>query len=163
DHPDPPAHAGAYGLPAPGRVGARSPRAAGFRRGDPGRGRPLRGVAGPEPAGGSEWGEMTLLLLAVATLLLGGLLALLTGQHPRLCSACGALGAVLGGVLGIIPAARVLLGGVPESLRWAWDVPYGSFFVALDPLSAFFVLPVLGLTALAAVYGSEYLDAYRGH
>jgi formate hydrogenlyase subunit 3/multisubunit Na+/H+ antiporter MnhD subunit len=33
--------------------------------------------------------------------------------------------------------------------------------VEVDALSAFFLLPVLGLSALAAVYGSDYLLAYR--
>ena len=31
----------------------------------------------------------------------------------------------------------------------------------MDALSAFFLLPVLGLSALAAVYGGDYLLAYR--
>jgi formate hydrogenlyase subunit 3/multisubunit Na+/H+ antiporter MnhD subunit len=36
----------------------------------------------------------------------------------------------------------------------------GSFSIALDPLSAFFVVPVLGLCALAALYGAQYLETY---
>ena len=46
-------------------------------------------------------------------------------------------------------------------LRLPWEVPYGSFFVALDALSAFFLLPIFLLSAVAAVYGSEYLQVYR--
>ena len=42
-----------------------------------------------------------------------------------------------------------------------WEVPYGSFFVALDPLSAFFLLPIFILSGIAALYGSEYLQIYR--
>src|SRR5437763_1508918 len=59
------------------------------------------------------------------------------------------------------PAAGVLLGQPVRSLRVAWDVPYGAFFVQIDPLSAFFLLPIFGLSALAAVYGAEYMRAYR--
>ena len=44
----------------------------------------------------------------------------------------------------------------------AWDVPYGSLFLELDPLSGFFLIPVFVLCALAAVYGADYLEAYRG-
>jgi formate hydrogenlyase subunit 3/multisubunit Na+/H+ antiporter MnhD subunit len=40
-------------------------------------------------------------------------------------------------------------------------VPYGSFFIALDPLSAFFLLPIFILSGIAALYGSEYLHGYR--
>ena len=59
------------------------------------------------------------------------------------------------------PTLRVLLGGDAESIRIAWDQPHGQFHVQLDALSAFFLLPVLGLSALAAIYGSSYLFAYR--
>ena len=62
---------------------------------------------------------------------------------------------------GLIPTLRVLLGGTPESLRLAWDASHGAFCVEVDALSAFFLLPVLGLSALAAVYGGDYLLAYR--
>jgi formate hydrogenlyase subunit 3/multisubunit Na+/H+ antiporter MnhD subunit len=44
----------------------------------------------------------------------------------------------------------------------AWDVPYGSLFLELDPLSGFFLIPVFLLSALAAIYGAEYLEEYRG-
>jgi formate hydrogenlyase subunit 3/multisubunit Na+/H+ antiporter MnhD subunit len=44
----------------------------------------------------------------------------------------------------------------------AWDVPYGSLFFELDPLSGFFLIPVFLLCALAAIYGAEYLEEYRG-
>jgi formate hydrogenlyase subunit 3/multisubunit Na+/H+ antiporter MnhD subunit len=76
-------------------------------------------------------------------------------------SRIGASGAVAGCTLAIIPAARVLAGSASESLRVGWQVPYGAFFVEIDALSAFFLVPILGLSALAAVYGAEYLAAYR--
>jgi formate hydrogenlyase subunit 3/multisubunit Na+/H+ antiporter MnhD subunit len=47
-------------------------------------------------------------------------------------------------------------------LRLAWDAPHGDFSIGLDPLGAFFLLPVLVLSILAAVYGGNYLLAYRG-
>ena len=42
-----------------------------------------------------------------------------------------------------------------------WDASHGAFCVGVDALGAFFLLPVLGLSALAAVYGGDYLLAYR--
>jgi formate hydrogenlyase subunit 3/multisubunit Na+/H+ antiporter MnhD subunit len=49
------------------------------------------------------------------------------------------------------------------ALRYPWAVPYGSFSVELDALSAFFLLPILILSPLAALYGSQYLGQWRGH
>jgi len=42
-------------------------------------------------------------------------------------------------------------------LRYPWAIPYGEFFLELDALSAWFILPICGLAALAAIYGTEYL------
>jgi formate hydrogenlyase subunit 3/multisubunit Na+/H+ antiporter MnhD subunit len=61
----------------------------------------------------------------------------------------------------MVPAGRVLVGGTPESLRWGWDIAHGAFCVKLDALGAFFLVPVLGLSTVAAVYGGNYLLAYR--
>ncbi len=55
-----------------------------------------------------------------------------------------------------------MIGGATDASQRPWEVPYGSFSVALDPLSAWFVVPILGLSGLAAIYGAGYLDAYRG-
>ena len=104
---------------------------------------------------------MVVILIVVVVLLSSGLAALAAKRQPFLASRLGAGGVVLAGVIGLVPAARVMLGAPGDSVRWAWDVPYGAFFVELDPLSAFFLLPILGLSALSAVYGYEYLLPYR--
>jgi formate hydrogenlyase subunit 3/multisubunit Na+/H+ antiporter MnhD subunit len=104
---------------------------------------------------------MLLLLGATVVLVISGAAALLIQRSPRWCNVIGASGAVAGCLLGLLPASRVLLGGSNSSLRLPWEVPGGAFFVQLDALSAFFLLPILGLSALAAVYGSEYLWAYQ--
>jgi len=105
---------------------------------------------------------MTVLLVAVAVLVCSALAALLASGSPRAAAALGAGGAVAAGVMGLIAAVPVLFGAPAESLRVAWDVPYGAFFVQVDALSAFFLLPIFGLSALAAVYGTEYLKAWHG-
>jgi hydrogenase-4 component B len=53
------------------------------------------------------------------------------------------------------------MGAPAQSLRMAWDVPYGSLYLRLDALSAFFLVPIFLICALAALYGTEYLEAYR--
>jgi NADH:ubiquinone oxidoreductase subunit 5 (subunit L)/multisubunit Na+/H+ antiporter MnhA subunit len=85
-----------------------------------------------------------------------------SGSHAVLTTVIGAGVAVLGCVIALAPALRVLGGGPPESVRFDWDAPHGTFSVGLDALSAFFLLPVLGLSALVAIYGGNYLLAFRG-
>ena len=101
-----------------------------------------------------------MVILALAILTLGGCAALGV-RSVRWSTFLGVASAVAGCLTGLIPAGRVLLGAPTQSLRAPWDVPYGAFVVAVDPLSAFFLLPIFGLSALAAVYGGQYLLAYR--
>jgi formate hydrogenlyase subunit 3/multisubunit Na+/H+ antiporter MnhD subunit len=104
---------------------------------------------------------MDVLLVAVALQVIAGTAAFLVSKWPRAATLLGAGGAVLGCLVGLAPTLRVLGGGTPESLRLAWDASHGAFCVEVDALSAFFLLPVLGLSALAAVYGGDYLLVYR--
>src|SRR5262245_52896879 len=102
---------------------------------------------------------MDLLLTAILLQLAAGSLALLCSRWPRTATLLGAGGAVLSCLVGLEPTLRALLGAPPEPLQLTWDAAHGVFAVAVDPLSAFFLLPVFGLSALAAVYGSHYLLA----
>ena len=104
---------------------------------------------------------MVLLLVSIAILVVSGFVALLGQRSARIATGVGVGGAVIGCAVGLIPSLGVLLGSEAESLHLAWSVPYGSFFVEVDALSAFFVVLILGLSALAAIYGSEYLWAWR--
>lgn len=104
---------------------------------------------------------MNVLLGAMVFLVLAGIVALLLARWPHAATIAGVGGAVLGCLAGLVPTVSVLLGGAPESSRLAWDASHGAFHVEVDALSAFFLLPVLGLSALTAVYGGDYLLAYR--
>ena len=79
-----------------------------------------------------------------------------------LATLIGASGVVLMCLLASVPTLRVLGGGPPESARWTWDQRTGLSASDWIALSAFFLLPVVVLSALAAVYGGNYLLAYRG-
>ncbi len=105
---------------------------------------------------------MSALLVSLLAFAVGAAGALVSANRGRWPTVIGVAGALLGAVCGIVPAVRVVLGAPAQSLRMAWDVPYGSFFLELDPLSGFFLIPVFLLCALAAIYGAEYLEAYRG-
>jgi hydrogenase-4 component B len=103
---------------------------------------------------------VTLILLALC-LFMGSGIAALCGGSSRWATLTGASGVVIGSLLGLTAAVSVLFSGVSVSLHLPWEVPYGSFAVALDALSAWFLLPLFLLSAVAAVYGGEYLHVYR--
>jgi len=104
---------------------------------------------------------MSQLLLGLWILIDGGLLALIVGRWARWANAIGAASAVAGGGIALVPVIGVLVSGrsLPE-LAWAWNVPFGSFTIGLDPLSAWFAAAILGLAILAAVSGAGYLAHY---
>ncbi len=84
------------------------------------------------------------------------------GSQGALTTACGAGLVVAACLLALFPTLQVLVRGSSLSLSLPWDVPHGNFRIGLDVLSAFFLLPVLVLSALAAVYGANYLLPFRG-
>ncbi len=101
------------------------------------------------------------LMASLLLLLASGVLSL----HPRLGARAGVWGCVAGCLLGMVSGVRVLFTGEALSWRMAWGVPGGSFYLHCDPLSALFLVPILLVSALGAVYGSEYMRnaAPRGH
>jgi hydrogenase-4 component B len=104
---------------------------------------------------------MTALLISLLFFCAGAVASLVFARCERCLRLFGAGGIMLGSVCGLVPAIQVALGAPPQSLRMAWDVPYGSFYLRLDALSAFFLVPIFLICALAAIYGTEYLEAYR--
>ena len=105
---------------------------------------------------------MQWLLVALGILIVGGLLALFSTGSPRLSTFWGTLSAVLGCVTGLAGIAGIVWGEQPSSFHASWDVPYGSISLELDPLSAFFALPILVLSGLSATYASQYVVPYWG-
>ena len=96
---------------------------------------------------------MTAFVAAWLVLLGSGLAALATARSPRWSSLLGCAGAPLAAALGALPVARALAGAEALRMELPWSVPGGSLVLVLDALSAFFLVPVLGLSALAALYG----------
>ncbi|MGE5707515.1 MAG: proton-conducting transporter membrane subunit, partial [Bacteroidota bacterium] len=92
---------------------------------------------------------MILFLLGLGLLVVSAPLAFL---HRSIA----AWGGMLGASLALLPSLSALLGHSLE-LSLPWSVPLGSFSLGLDPLSAFFLLPTLALSVLAAFYGTGYL------
>lgn len=100
---------------------------------------------------------MYVLLAGLALHLAGGFAALLTRRSTHAAHGWGVGGVVGGTLLGVLGLTAILLGESPDKLRLAWSIPYGSLSVAVDPLTALFLLPIWLVSAAAAVYGVEYL------
>lgn len=100
---------------------------------------------------------MLLLVASIGCIFVAGFGALLLKDKPGICSVWSAIMAVLAGGLGIIPCLKVLAGSGSLFLEIPWEMPFGSFVLQLDPLAAFFLMPVLGLGMLTAIFGSQYL------
>ena len=105
---------------------------------------------------------MCLMLTSLAVLFFGSLLSVFAGGSGRGASRVGVVTSVTGAVLAVIAASTALWTGAESSIRMAWQVPFASFYIAIDPLSAFFIITISLVCALAAIYGTSYLDPYRG-
>jgi hydrogenase-4 component B len=94
----------------------------------------------------------------------GGLAALACCQRSSLATALGAGSAVIGGSIGAVGAITSLVSAAkPEAADAEWNAMLGgSLALGADGLSSFFLVLVFSLSALAALYGSEYLRSYRG-
>jgi len=104
---------------------------------------------------------MNTLFFGLAILFGGGLLAAILSRASLGANAIGATSAAAGSALALIPVVQVVANGTP--LAWGpvdWNVPYGSLTLAISPLSAWFALPILALSALAAIFGAGYMTHY---
>lgn len=103
---------------------------------------------------------MSVILAGIGLILLTGFISLFI-RDAKNSTRFGTAGVILGSVTGIIPAVQVLCSGNAISLKIPWQVPYGSFYVEIDSLSALFLIPVFLICSIAAVYGCGYLSAYK--
>src|SRR5262249_19389612 len=58
--------------------------------------------------------------------------------------------------------ATVLATGQAWSVHSAWPMPNAALLLEIDPLSAFFLAPVLLVSAVAGFYGRAYLRLEQG-
>jgi hydrogenase-4 component B len=98
----------------------------------------------------------------VAVLVATALGAALLRRSDRAALGIGTAGAVMACVGGGATALIALVSGERGMLRATWSMPVGEVHVALDPLSAFFLVCVFLVSGLAAVYGAGYLRATIG-
>jgi formate hydrogenlyase subunit 3/multisubunit Na+/H+ antiporter MnhD subunit len=100
---------------------------------------------------------LTAIAAALVLLVLAGLLSALARPGSRVATRLNSALVALAAIACAASAVGVLVSGEPLALELPWSIPGGALAIGLDPLSAFFLLPVAALSALTACYGVEYL------
>ncbi|PIR19533.1 MAG: oxidoreductase, partial [Elusimicrobia bacterium CG11_big_fil_rev_8_21_14_0_20_64_6] len=106
---------------------------------------------------------MSGLALSLACLSAGAALSFPLSALPRASRWTFLLCLAGGCATGLAIALFVLAGGEVSGIRIPWRVPMGEIFLAIDPLTAFFLLPIFAVGLAGGVYGEGYLDAAHGH
>jgi formate hydrogenlyase subunit 3/multisubunit Na+/H+ antiporter MnhD subunit len=103
---------------------------------------------------------VTLFLAGLALLVAASSGSVLLRRWPPVDRVCMTLLSA-GCALSIVPAAQVLVTGVPRELHWESGVPGGDWVIGIDPLSAMFLVTVLGVGLANAAFGFAYLSPER--
>lgn len=105
---------------------------------------------------------MGLFVFSSIVLVLSGLAAAAVPPGSQASSRIAVAGLWIGCLSAFFPVLSTLSGHAPLPLIIPWSVPWGSFHIALDGLSAFFCLPILLLSPLAGLYGCSYMEHKAG-
>ncbi len=100
---------------------------------------------------------MPLVLIALAIIGVGAVVAVATARVPDRAARITAGFVIAGCLSGAVAAARVLSSGNEFTYYAAWSVPLASFSIGIDSLAAVFLLGLFGVSALAAVFGAGYM------
>lgn len=101
---------------------------------------------------------MTLLFVALGLYALGALLALFSEKRAL---DVAAISSVLGAGIGVYRALAVLLEGERVVVPIAREVLFkGNLLAGVDPLSAFFLVPIFIISAIGAIYARGYMRPY---
>ncbi len=106
---------------------------------------------------------MGILLLIFAWIVLGaGSVLCITIPKERIPHRIGMVSSLLSGIFMVGAALWVLMGNYPEELYRTWSVPFGSFYIRVDALSAVFLLLIGFIGSISALYGYAYFkeDAF---
>ena len=105
---------------------------------------------------------MVFILISLTLLVVSGLAAFCLKRFDVLANYVGGFGAVFSGFIGLTGLFLVLNGSRFRELSLSWSLPYASFSLAIDSLSALFLLPIFVLSVFSAIYGVEYLRNFYG-
>jgi hydrogenase-4 component B len=105
---------------------------------------------------------MNFLLTGLFILLLSGFATFFTGKSGRAAAYAAIIGTLTCLVLSSGICLDCLINGKSFEFSYPLTLPFANFAIGVDPLSAFFLLPLLFLSSLCAIYGSEYMKRPSG-
>lgn len=97
-----------------------------------------------------------LVLTAISVIAFSGVPGLLLSRNSAVGQWLAAVLAVGGALLGIVGTLQYAALGESEPISLHWAVPGGEFAVAVDGISAIFLLPIFLIPMLGAIYGLSY-------
>ncbi|MBI3464619.1 MAG: hydrogenase [Planctomycetes bacterium] len=97
-----------------------------------------------------------LVLLATAVLATSGVPGLFMGRRSAAGQWIGTLLFAGGAVTGICGVVHFWITGQSVPVVWPWSIPGGEFRVAMDGISAFFLVPIFLIPMLGTLYGVGY-------
>jgi hydrogenase-4 component B len=100
------------------------------------------------------------LLLSVFLYVAGAVIALLLNKTGRFVNYVTCLFAFVASLAGIVSAAMVLTSGAGFTYDVAGWIPFTHFVIAVDQLSAFFILVISCLVTAVSLYSFSYLEEY---
>lgn len=106
--------------------------------------------------------SVSLLFLAVALHIVGGLAALALDRVGKAAQTVAGLSALLAAGAGLAAAIPNLVNGSMAVFETPGVLPFANFAVRIDGLAALMVTVISLLSAAAALYSLSYLDAYAG-
>ena len=103
------------------------------------------------------------LFWALGLLLISGVASAVAGRWSERSSVVlGLAGAGVACLAGLAAALAGLTARAAGTVTLPWRMPYGAFSIGLDPLGAFFLIPLFLLSGLAAVFALGYFRPWRG-
>jgi hydrogenase-4 component B len=112
--------------------------------------------AGETAASLSELLPVSLTLTGALLIGVSGLPGLLLRRGARLGERIAALLHVGGAATALVGTVAALCAAAPPAVTLAWGLPTGAFRIAIDGLSAAFLVPLLIVPALGSIYGLRY-------
>jgi hydrogenase-4 component B len=97
-----------------------------------------------------------LVLTAISMIAISGVPGLLMGRNSATSQWVATFLVVAGAALGIFGTLCFAVLGQAEPLSYRWDVPGGEFAIAVDGISALFLLPIFLIPMLGSIYGLSY-------
>ncbi|MFA7235409.1 MAG: proton-conducting transporter membrane subunit [Phycisphaeraceae bacterium] len=100
--------------------------------------------------------SVCLILIAAALLGFSGLPACLMPSRSRAGQYLTVGLMLIGGILGMTGVIASLTQPVTPAIDLPWRIPFGGFALAVDPISAIFLIPAFIVPPLGAIYGLGY-------